>query len=407
MIKSIKESDQYPTTGKKLWWIGLLYFAEGLPFGILIDTLPVYFRLNGLSLKDIGLMSLISLPWSIKFLWAPAVDFIGRRRYWIMAAQAGMAFLTIALMGIDPSKPGVLLFSCMIGLAILSATQDIAIDAYSIEILEQREMGAANGIRVSTYRVALIIAGGLLVAIGGWIGWNITFFLTALFLGSLSCISLLLPSTGYKRSTQNLRAIVTPLFDLLRRPGVLWVAMFILTFKLGDMAMGPMVKPFWVDRGLSTTEIGFITGTFGIVASITGALVGGSFTTKYGIFRGLWVLGIFQTVSNLGYATVATYPNTGHLGVYLASIIESFCGGLGTASFLAFLMCICKKEFAATQYAILSAIFGLTRSFSGAASGWMASLFGYDGYFFITFFLAFPAYLMLKPVKRWIDSAYE
>ncbi|MFH2013017.1 MAG: AmpG family muropeptide MFS transporter [Pseudomonadota bacterium] len=404
MIKNIKEINRYPGTGKKLLWIGLLYFAEGLPFGIIIDTLPVYFRLNGLSLKDIGLMSLVFLPWSIKFLWAPAVDFIGRRKYWIAATQAGMAFFTVALIGIDPSKSGILLFSCMFGLAILSATQDIAIDAYSIEILEQHEMGAANGVRVSTYRIALIVAGGLLVAVGGWVGWNVTFLITALFLGSLSCISLFLPSTGYKRPIQSLRTVVAPVFDLLRRPDALWVAMFILTFKLGDLAMGPMVKPFWVDRGLSTTEIGLITGTFGIVASITGALIGGSFTTKYGIFRGLWILGIFQAVSNLGYATVATYPDTGHLGVYLASIVESFCGGLGTASFLAFLMSICKKEFAATQYAILSALFGLTRSFSGATSGLMTSYFGYSSYFLITFFMACPAYLMLKPVKRWIDS---
>jgi len=388
---------------KKLFLITILYFAEGLPFGIVWDTLPVYFRLHGLSLKAIGLMSLVSLPWSFKFLWAPAVDRWGRQSQWIAWAQFIMGGLLIAAIGLDPAMSKALLFSWIFLMAFLSATQDIAIDAYSIELLDAREMGMANGVRVSAYRVALIVSGGLLVALGGWIGWQVTFLVSGILLILLALFSRSLPLSGPAISKER-RDLLEPLKDLIRRPGAIYVAIFIFLYKLGDMAMGPMVRPFWVDRGLSTTEIGFITGTGGIIAGITGALAGGAFTSRYGIFNGLWFLGIWQAMSNLGYALVAMIPVTGHYGIYGASMIESFCGGLGTAAFLAFLMSICRKDWAATQYALLSAIFGITRSFSGVASGWGATSLGYGGYFALTFFMAMPAFLFLFAVRRWLPE---
>jgi PAT family beta-lactamase induction signal transducer AmpG len=389
---------------KKLFWIAILYFAEGLPFGVIQDTFPVYFRLHGLSLKDIGLMSLIALPWSLKFLWAPAVDLFGKYKNWVAAAQFMMAAFLFVMIAVDPSSPGVFLWVCMASLAVLSATQDIAIDAYSIEILETREMGAANGVRVSAYRVALLVAGGVFVALGGWLGWSLTFMIAAGILVLCGIFSMNMPPVQAERKAKSVAVMLTPLNDFLTRPGVLSVAIFILIYKAGDMAMGPMVKPFWVDRGLSTTEIGLITGTMGVVASITGALVGGIFTSRFGIFNGLWFLGLWQGASNLGYACAAALPDTGHAGVYIASAIESFCGGLGTASFLAFLMSVCKKDFAATQYALLSALFGMARAVSGTTSGWAAATLGYADYFLLTFFMAAPAYLFLRPVKRWIPE---
>jgi PAT family beta-lactamase induction signal transducer AmpG len=290
----------------------------------------------------------------------------------------------------------------MTSLAFFSATQDIAVDAYSIEILDTSEMGTANGLRVSSYRIALLVAGGLFVAIGGWAGWPFVFALAAAILTFFGFLSMTMPPVQGERREKSMAAVWAPLQDFLSRPGVLYVAIFILIYKVGDMAMGPMVRPFWVDRGLSTTEIGLITGTLGIAASITGALLGGIFTSRFGIFHGLWFLGLWQGMSNLGYAAVAAFPNTGHLGIYAASAIESFCGGLGTASFLAFLMSICRKEYAATQYALLSALFGMARAVSGTASGWATIRIGYTDYFLLTFFMAAPAYLFLIWVRRWI-----
>jgi PAT family beta-lactamase induction signal transducer AmpG len=185
---------------------------------------------------------------------------------------------------------------------------------------------------------------------------------------------------------------------------VVQVALFILLYKLGDLAIGPMIRPFWLDRGLSTTEIGLITGSVGIVASIAGGLAGGIFVTRFGIFHGLWFLGIWQSASNLTYAWVAVYPDTGNWGIYAASVAESFCGGLGTSAFLAFLMSICKKEFSATQYALLSALFRVTGILAGAVSGWTTEYMGFAAYFSLTFFLSLPAFAFLFHARSWVPE---
>jgi MFS transporter, PAT family, beta-lactamase induction signal transducer AmpG len=173
---------------------------------------------------------------------------------------------------------------------------------------------------------------------------------------------------------------------------------------LGDLAMGPMVRPFWLDRGLSTTEIGLITGSLGIIASIIGGLAGGLFMVRYGIFHGVWFLGLWQSVSNLTYVWVAAYPETGHWGIYIASFIESFCAGLGTSAFLAFLMSISKKQFSATQYAIFSALFRVSGILAGSFSGWVTEGLGYAQYFLLTFFLSLPAFAFIFHARRWIPS---
>ncbi|MBI4773033.1 MAG: MFS transporter [Deltaproteobacteria bacterium] len=395
------------TSRFKLVLVGVLYFAEGFPFGTVMDILPVYFRFSGVSLKDIGLLSLATLPWSLKFLWAPLVDYWGRVRNWIWVAELGIAGLMVSLALVKSSEPSFLLWACIMMLAAFSATQDIAVDAYTIRLLSIREMGAANGVRVSSYRAALILSGGAMVALGGWIGWNWVFAGSAAIMVLCAVCVLRMPYVGDVPASTITEAVKKPFKDFLTRPKALAVLAFVLCFKLGDMAMGPMVRPFWVDRGLSSTEIGLITGTFGIVAAVLGALAGGVYTTRKGIFRGLWVLGLWQAVSNLGYAVVAQMPFTGHWGVYAASLIESFCGGLGTASFLAFLMSICRKEMAATQYALLSALFGLARSLSGALSGWATTEMGYGLYFAFTFLLAFPAYAFLPAVKMWIPENHS
>jgi PAT family beta-lactamase induction signal transducer AmpG len=197
-----------------------------------------------------------------------------------------------------------------------------------------------------------------------------------------------------------LDVILEPLRQFARVPGFAYVVLFVLTFKLGDMALGPMVRPFWVDRHFTPVQIGAIPGTLGVIATIAGALAGGHLTGRWGAFRALWILGIAQAASNLAYAAAAALPPSTAL-MYTASVVESFCGGLGTAPFLAFLMSICDKAHAATQYALLSALFGLTRVLSGALSGWATESLGYTVYFTLTFVLAWPALLLLPRVRGW------
>jgi len=400
------------STRTKHTWVGILYFAEGFPFGLLLDAFPVYFRLHGVSLAEIGLLSLIRLPWTLKFLWAPAVDLWGNRRSWIVACQGFLAVSLGAFLALSPEQGSHTLWVLLITLAVFSATQDIAIDAYSIELLNEDEMGPANGVRVSAYRVALICSGGVFVALAGLIGWDSAFLAAAVLLAISALLSSRAPQTLRIQPEQEnwpvalKRVVVGPLRAFWQRPGFVAVMLFILAFKLGDVALGPMVRPFWVDRHFTPVQIGAIPGTLGVVSSISGALLGGQLTKTWGLFRALWVLGIAQAASNLVYAAAAALPPSDLL-MYGASVVESFCGGLGTAPFLAFLMSVCDKEQAATQYALLSALFALPGPFAGAVSGWATQHFGYATYFTVTFFLAWPAFALLPWVKGWIGEEKE
>ena len=399
-------------TTTKLYWVAVLYFAEGFPFGIVNDALPVFLRMHGIRLADIGLLSLVGLPWTVKFLWAPAVDLWGRRRTWVVGCQLLLALGMLVIPAVDPSHVGAALWTVVLGLALFSATQDIAIDAFTIELLDEAEMGPANGIRVTAYRVALIASGGLFLALAGLIGWPAAFGGAAAIMGVCSLLSSRLPhgtpppvasATAHSRIGVLEQAVWTPLQHFFGYPGFLSVMLFVLTFKLGDMALGPMVRPFWVDQHFTPIQIGAVPGTLGVVSTILGALLGGGLTARWGTFRALWVLGIAQAASNLVYAGAAALPPSTPL-MYTASVVESFCGGLGTAPFLAFLMSICDKAHAATQYALLSALFGLTRVVAGTMSGWATERFGYAAYFTLTFFLAWPPLLLLPWVRRWTSA---
>ncbi|RMH05614.1 MAG: MFS transporter [Nitrospirae bacterium] len=391
----------------KLFWVGVLYFGEGFPFGLLMDAYPVYFRMHGMSLRHIGLLSVAGLAWTLKFCWAPVVDLVGERRTWIVTCQVLLSAGMLVLLWGDIATIGPSLWLVFLLLALCSATQDIAIDAYSIQFLEKRELGLANGVRVTAYRIALIASGGWLVAGAGMWGWAIAFAGAAVLLAGLALwLSWRLPPLPRLPAVPSLslyERVVLPFADLLQRPKFIIVALFILTFKLGDMALGPMIRPFWVDRQFSPVQIGLIPGTVGVLATIGGALAGGFLTSRWGIYRSMWILGAAQAGSNLMYvfAAVST-PSV--LLMYAASIVESFCGGLGTAPFLAFLMHLCSKRFAATQYAVLSALFGLTRVVAGSVSGLGVESLGYPGYFTLTTILALPAFTLLPFIKRWVEQ---
>lgn len=386
----------------KLFWISILYFAEGFPFGVVFDVLPVYFRVYGVSLVALGLMSLLELPWTFKVLWSPLVDRFGRRQRWIVACLVTMALCLYVLPFVPAVQPGIGLWTLVFVFVLASATQDIAIDAYTIGLLRSGEEGVANGVRLAAYRVAVIASGGGLVIVSAWLGWIGAFHVGAGLLVLLAIVTYRSPALPASSAPAE-RLSLHPLTRWLTQPGGLFVLLFVLTFKLGDASMGRMIKPFWVDSGLSVEEIGFVSTTLGVAATIAGGLIGGWLTTRWGIFRALWVLGLLQAVSNLGYAAVAAY-SIGRFGIYAASLCESFTGGLGTAAFLAFLMHVCDKRHAATEYALLSALFALARTAAGTLSGVGVAQLGYANYFALTFLLAFPAFALLPWVKPWTED---
>jgi PAT family beta-lactamase induction signal transducer AmpG len=381
---------------KVLFWIAVLYFAEGLPFGIAYDVWPVFFRVHGVSLREIGLMSLLSLPWTWKLLWAPLVDRYGSRQHWITACLFALGATTLAILPQDASHPSFLMWSLLLLFTTASATQDIAIDAYAVDVSTPKTVGSINGTRVSAARVALFVGGGGFLILADYTGWSFLWIALAATFFALALAAWASPRVALEATER--QHVLAPVLHWLLRWEMVPVVLFVLLFKVGDSTLGRMVKPFWVDRGYSLTEIGAISVTLGTVLTILGALAGGWIVNRIGIFRSLLWLGLAQLVSNLGYVVVAAV-DLPRESIYVASMIESFTQGLGTAAFLSFLMNLCDKEHAATQYAILSALFALTRDVAGAFTGIGVESLGYAVFFALTTALALPA-LALLPLIR-------
>jgi MFS transporter, PAT family, beta-lactamase induction signal transducer AmpG len=381
----------------RLGWIAALAFASGFPFGLVNETVPIYLRTHGVGLHEIAQLNKLSLPWSIKWLWAPLVDRHGTRRQWIAGSLAGLAVLTFALGALQTGNLGTGFWIILVLIVLLSATQDVAIDAYTIQSTTTRELGVANSVRITMYRVAMLTAGGLLVWLAGRIGWPESFSIGAALLAALALCAFLLPAVD--RTAGRALSLWEPLRELLSRPRIGTVVVFALTFKLDIAALEPMMRPFWVDRGLTLAEIGAVLASGRLVATIVGAAAGGVFTTRYGIFTGLWVLGLIQAFSALVYSATAEFASSNSL-VILAAYFESFAAGLGTSAYLAFLMSICEKRYAATQFAILSALLAVTRWITGEFSGDLAERLGYANYFLVTFFLGLPAFALIPRLRR-------
>jgi MFS transporter, PAT family, beta-lactamase induction signal transducer AmpG len=246
--------------------------------------------------------------------------------------------------------------------------------------------------------VALIVGGGGMVALAGWAGWHAAFGAGAALFAVVLLLTLWLPDDrGERIHKQNL---FRDLAQWARRPkaGVLLAIVFL--YRLGELAIVTMIKPFWVDRGFSAAEIGTITTVVGVIISVAGAVAGGAIVARIGLWRALLWLGIAQTMSNLGYAIVATIGDTGRWAIYAAAALENFGFGLGTAAFLSFLMSICDRERAATEYAALTATFALTRALIGPVSGWIAENLGYATFFWSTVLFGVPSLLLLPLVKH-------
>jgi MFS transporter, PAT family, beta-lactamase induction signal transducer AmpG len=381
----------------RLAWLGGLSFASGLPYFFFNETIPLWLAQEGMSLAGIGLATGASMPWVLKFLWAPAVDRLGSRRGWIRACLLLLAAATVVLTITDPAHHGIALGALLLIYVTLSATQDIAIAAYTIETTSGRELGVANSVRIAAYRGASFVSSALLVWIAARRGWDGAFLAGAGITAALAASSFLLPEPP--RSSGRAESLSEPIVAMLRRPGIWAVILFALTFKLDISAMDPMTKPFWLDRGLSLDQIAVLT-TGRLVATLAGAALGGLLATRIGLFRALWTMGLVQLLSSLGYALAAALPPDIAV-ISAAALFENFAAGLGTAAFLAFLMSVCERRYAATHFALLTAVYALSRWAVGLASGVLAERYGFANYFLLTFALGLPAYALLP----WIRGA--
>ncbi len=416
----------------KLLVIGVLYLAEGIPYGFVISTLSFYLRGQGVPLEHIGFLSLLGLAWSLKLLWSPLADRFGSRAAWLAPAQITIILSLLALAQLA-GRPVTPLFWMLVGLLCLaSATQDLAVDAYSIDILATKELGLANGVRNGAYRVGALTAGSGLLIASDWVGWRPAFTAVAVMMAALAVTVLLAPPFHLPRPLdQNhhpdqgagFRLITAAYQGLRRHPHFGAIILFTLIYKAGDALMATMVSPFWKDQGFSGSQFGLVSGFLGSLATILGGLLGGFLTSRWGLFHGLWSMGLFQAFSNLGY-WAAALPGWGRhvlftlplpflphsipvFPIYLASQGESFSSGLGSAAFLAFLMSLCDKRFSAMHYAFFAMLFSFSARLLGYLGGLGAAHFGYATFFFLSFLAALPGFLLLpwvRPAIRRVEA---
>jgi PAT family beta-lactamase induction signal transducer AmpG len=402
------------STRMKMLVVFVLYFAEGVPFGFVYTTLSFYLRSRGVPLEQIGILSLLGLAWSLKVLWSPLADRFGSRAAWLVPAQAAIVLTMLGLAYLAES-PLALPFWLLVGLLCLaSATQDLAVDAYTIDLLETQELGMANGIRIGAYRVGLIASGGGVLILSDLVGWSPTFVGVGVIMAALALTVLAfgpfhLPRPVLARAEPGrggFSQIKDSVKGLMGHPHMGAIIVFILTYKAGDALLGAMVSPFWRDLGYSGTQFGVASITVGKLPAILGGILGGILTARWGISRALWLLGVFQAFSILGY-WAAALPGTWGYTIYLATLGESLAGQMGSAAFMAFLMSLCDKRFSASHYAFLSMLFGLSGRLCGYLGGWAAATFGYATFFFLSFLAAWPAFALLPwvlPTVRRIEE---
>ncbi len=390
-----------------------LGFASGLPLFLTSKTLQAWMSVEDVNLGAIGLFSLVGLPYSLKFIWSPLLDrfvppFLGRRRGWLLLTQ-GALILAIAAMALQQPRQALQFLAInAVLIAFFSASQDIAFDAYRTDVLEKWEMGAGAAVAVLGYRIALLLTGSLALILADRIPWSTVYLLMSVLMALGLFTSVWAPEPKYQeRPPASLAdAISLPFVEFFQRSGELrgvLILLFIVLYKLGDALVNNMSTPFLLPKtglGFSQTDIGTIQGGMGLLATIVGTLAGGAILSKIGINRSLWVFGALQAVSNLAYFVLAQVGKNYSMLV-LTINIENFCGGLGTAAFVAFLMSLCNPRFSATQYALLSSLMAVSRDILVAPAGTLAKATGWPMFFLISIVAALPGLLLLPVFAPW------
>ncbi|MDF1664010.1 MAG: MFS transporter [Planctomycetota bacterium] len=381
-----------------------LYLSQGLPFGFFVQALPVLLRKQGLSLGQIGLTSLLALPWALKFLWAPIVDLYGKRRTWILILQSLAILLLIGVSLIEAESQLPLLFVAVLLTNLIAATQDIATDGLAVDLLTNEERGIGNGIQVAGYRVGMILGGGLILMVYPTIGWMGAFIGMACVL-ALATVPVILVKSWPERKEQGseemeetnvLRALWQQVYGFFNRKGVLkWCGVLVI-FKMGDYLAGGVLKPWMSDLKLSVADIGFYVGLGGFIAGLLGAVVGGLLLTYLGRLRGLIVFGGVQALSLGAYIFIEYTGRTGW-ELFAACSFEHFTGGLATVALFTCMMDACRPGCGGTDYTIQASLVVFATGLAGALGGYLADAVGYQIHFslsvvFALFCLMITAY---------------
>lgn len=386
----------------------LLGFASGLPLFLTGSTLKAWMTDEKLSLATIGLFSFVTLPYSLKVFWAPFLDRfslpgLGRRRGWMLVMQAGMALALARLALTQPHLELLHVVVLALGVAVTSATFDIAVDAWRAEALDQKHLGLGNSIHIAAYRVAMLVSGGLALILADKLGWRATYLAMAgLTLLGMAGTWLAENTDAVARAPRTLReAISGPLKDLLQRRGIVYLLAFAVFYKLGDWLAESMTIPFLLrGMGFTKTEIGFVQKTTAMVAIILGGLLGGWMLTRMSLRKALWICGFVQAGSILGFWTISLLGR--HLPLLVAAnTLENLAYGMGGSAFAALLMGACNRSYTGTQYALFSALMALPRTLFAGLTGFMADWYGWKLYFPVCAAAAIPGLLLLLLWDRW------
>jgi PAT family beta-lactamase induction signal transducer AmpG len=411
-------------------------FSSGLPLALTVGTLNVWLAKAGVSKTAIGLFALMGTPYSLKFLWSPLVDrmplpyltrWLGRRRGWIIATQVALMVTIAGLGATNPAThPGITAFLAFV-VAFWSATQDIVIDAYRVEILEEPQFGAGAATIVLGYRVGMLVSGAGALYFATYAGWSATYGIMAVLM-IVGVITVLVNpeptvrksreseerenrTADYLRARPHLRgkraqvlgwisgAVISPFAEFMGRRGWLPVLLFILLYKFGDALAGVMGNPFYIELGFTMIQIANVTKIFGMAATIVGGIMGGIMVHRMGILKSLLICGILQMVSNLMFAALAVAGND-PIMLSLTIAIENLSGGMGTAAFVAYLSSLCNIAYTATQYAILTSFMSFGRTLLSSSSGWMADHMDWISFFVLTTGAAIPGLLLLLWIAR-------
>jgi PAT family beta-lactamase induction signal transducer AmpG len=393
--------------------VTLQMFFSGMPLGLVWIAIPAWMAKVGIDIRTIGLVTLAQAPWSFKFLWAPLMDrysppLLGRKRGWIILAQIALFALMIGFTGVagDPGGPVIfggislewiwILGALLVAVAFASTVQDIAVDAYAIDVLKKEEYGVTVGARTALYRVGMMLSGAALITIAAEISWSWTFVgLAVLYLlGTLVTAWSPEPENQLPAPTNLREAVWEPLVELLARNRALEIAAFVILYKFSDNVAQALLRPFLVQQGYNDVDVGIASGTIGMLGTIGGAMVGGIITNRIGLGHSLWIFGFLQAISNVGYIWIASVPATSWI-MYVSMGFETLTQGLGTGAFFVLLMRLTKKQFSATQYALLSSIFALGRVATGPIAGFLVDAVGWRPFFFFTIIGAAPGMIFL------------
>lgn len=388
----------------------LMGFSCGLPLLLTGSLLQAWLSDAGVDLGLIGLLSLVGLPYTVKFLWAPFLDrfkppFLGRRRGWLLISQLALVSAILAIGFCEPAENPLPMILSAFLLCFFSASQDIVVDAYRREDLANRELGLGSSLYVGGYRVGMLLAGGGGLILSDYLRFPMVYFFMA------GCMIPGIATTFFSPEPpeppgipQSLReAVFDSLIEYFKREKALWLLLFIVLYKIGDVMAGAITTPFYLSLGYTKAEIGAVVKIFGTGATIGGGILGGVIILRFGIFRGLWWFGILQALSTACFALLA-HVAPSMMGLAGVIAFENLSGGMGTAAFTAFLASLTDKRYTATQYALLSSIMGIPRIFASALTGYLAKFTGWEPFFVLCTLFAIPGLILLKFMAELIDT---